>query len=89
MGPGGVLKRSRARYPFVRHAFADGGHAGRLVDWARRKTHITLQIVRRNASRSASRSCPAAGSSRGRSPGSSRTAASRATTSSSPPSPRP
>ena len=45
-----MLKRSRARYPFVRHAFADGGYAGRLIDWARRKTHIALQIVRRNAS---------------------------------------
>ena len=45
-----MLKRSRARYPFVRHAFADGGYAGRLVDWTRRKTHIALQIVRRNAS---------------------------------------
>ena len=45
-----VLKRSRARYPFVRHAFADGRYAGRLLEWARQKTHITLQIVRRNAS---------------------------------------
>ena len=45
-----VLKRSRARYPFATHAFADGGYTGRLVDWARQKTHITLQIIRRNAS---------------------------------------
>ncbi len=45
-----VLKRSRARYPFVTHAFADGGYAGRLIAWAKQKTHITLQIVRRNAS---------------------------------------
>ena len=49
-GAKGVLKRSRARYPFVEHAFADGGYAGRLIDWTRQKTHITLQIVRRNAS---------------------------------------
>ena len=34
----------------MRHAFADGGYAGRLVHWAAQKTHITLQIVRRNAS---------------------------------------
>ena len=27
-GAKGVLRRSRARYPFVEHAFADGGHAG-------------------------------------------------------------
>ena len=45
-----VLKRSRARYPFVRHAVADGGYAGRVVDWAAQKTHITLRILRRNAS---------------------------------------
>ena len=45
-----VLKRSRARYPFVSHAFADGGYAGRLIDWASQKPHITLQIIRRNAS---------------------------------------
>ncbi len=49
-GPKVVLKRARARYPFAEHAFADGGHAGRLVDWARQKTHITLQSVRRNPS---------------------------------------
>ncbi len=49
-GAKGVLKRSRARYPFVEHAFADGGYAGRLIDWTRQKTYITLQIVRRNAS---------------------------------------
>ena len=49
-GARGVLKRSRARYSFVEHAFADGGCAGRLVDWAKQKTHITLQIIRRNAS---------------------------------------
>ena len=49
-GAKGVLKRSRARYPFVEHAFADGGYAGRLIDWTRQRTHITLQIVRRNAS---------------------------------------
>ena len=49
-GARGVLKRSRARYPFVERAFADGGYAGRLVGWAKDKTHIALEIVRRNAS---------------------------------------
>ena len=49
-GAKGVLKRSRARYPFVERAFADGGYAGRLVGWAKDKTHIALEIVRRNAS---------------------------------------
>lgn len=46
-GAKGVLKRSRARFPFVEHVFADGGYAGRLVDWAKDKTHVTLEIVRR------------------------------------------
>ena len=44
-----VLKRSRARYPFVQRAYADGGYAGRLVAWANDKTNIVLEIVRRNA----------------------------------------
>jgi transposase len=48
-GGKGVLKRSRARYPFVQRAYADGGYAGRLVAWAKDKTHIVLEIVRRNA----------------------------------------
>jgi len=42
-----VLKASRARYPFVEHAFADGGYAGRLVHWAQQKTHIVVEIVKR------------------------------------------
>jgi transposase len=42
-----VLKRSRARFPFVETVFADGGYAGRLVKWARDKTHVTPEIVRR------------------------------------------
>ena len=33
----------------VERAYADGGYAGRLVGWARDKTHIALEIVRRNA----------------------------------------
>ena len=37
-----VLKRSRARYPFVQRAYADGGYAGRLVAWAKDKTNIVL-----------------------------------------------
>jgi transposase len=43
-----VLKASRARYPFVEHAFADGGYAGRLVHWASEKAHIVVEIVKRN-----------------------------------------
>ena len=48
-GGKGVLKRSRARFPFVQRAYADGGYAGRLVAWAKTKTHIVLEIIRRNA----------------------------------------
>jgi transposase len=44
-----VLKASRARYPFVEHAFADGGYAGRLVRWARDKANIVVEIVKRDA----------------------------------------
>ena len=46
-GAKGTLKRSRRRFPFVERVFADGGYAGRLIDWARDKTHVTLEIVRR------------------------------------------
>jgi len=46
-GAKGVLKRSRARFPFVEHVFADGGYAGRLVEWAKDRAHIVLEIVRR------------------------------------------
>ncbi len=48
-GGKGVLKRSRARFPFVQRAYADRGYAGRLVAWAKDKTHIVLEIIRRNA----------------------------------------
>ena len=48
-GAKGVLKRSRRRFPFVEHVFADSGYAGKLVDWAKQKTHIDLEIVRRPA----------------------------------------
>ena len=48
-GGKGVLKRSRARYPFVQRAYADGGYAGRLVAWAKDKTNIVLEIIRRPA----------------------------------------
>jgi transposase len=46
-GAKGVLKRSRASFPFVETVFADGGYAGRLVAWAKDKTHVTLEVVRR------------------------------------------
>ncbi|MFT7027417.1 MAG: transposase [Paracoccaceae bacterium] len=41
-----MLKRSRRSFPFVETVFADGAYAGRLVAWAKDKTHFTLEIVR-------------------------------------------
>jgi transposase len=49
-GAKGVLKRSRARFPFVARAYVDGGYAGRLVRWAKERTHIALEVVKRGAS---------------------------------------
>jgi hypothetical protein len=43
----GVLKRSRRSFPFVETVFADGGYAGRIVELARDKTHVSLEIIRR------------------------------------------
>ena len=48
-GAKGVLKRSRARFPFVERAYVDGGYAGRLVGWAKERTHIVLEVVKRSA----------------------------------------
>lgn len=42
-----MLRRSRSRFPFVERVYADGGYAGRLVGWAKTKTHLTLEIVKR------------------------------------------
>jgi transposase len=42
-----VLKASPRRYPFIARLFADAGYAGRLVAWAKKKTHIVLEIVKR------------------------------------------
>lgn len=44
-----VLKRSRALFPFVERAFVDAGYAGRLVDWAKDKAHMVLEVVKRSA----------------------------------------
>ena len=48
-GAKAVLKRSRARFPFVERAYVDGGYAGRLVRWAKDKAHIVLEVVKRSA----------------------------------------
>ncbi len=59
-GAKGLLLRSRRLYPLVERVFApsrrmrafaeratDGGYAGKLVDWAKDKTNLVLEIVRR------------------------------------------
>ena len=48
-GAKGVLRRSRALFPFIEHAYVDGGYAGRLVRWAKTRTHIVLDVVKRSA----------------------------------------
>lgn len=42
-GAEGILQRSRARLPFVKHALADSGHAGKLVTLARDRTSATIE----------------------------------------------
>lgn len=42
-----LLERLRKTYFSVRLLWADGGYAGRLVDWAAEKLQLTLDIVKR------------------------------------------
>lgn len=42
-----VLDRLRFAVPSVALVFADGGYAGRLVEWARRVLRVVLEIVRK------------------------------------------
>ncbi|KAF5999252.1 IS5 family transposase [Streptomyces sp. WAC00263] len=42
-----LLERLRTMYFSIRLVWADGGYAGSLVDWAREKLRLTLQIVKR------------------------------------------
>jgi transposase len=48
-GAKGVLQRSRSRFPFVQLAYVDGGYTGRLMRWAKDRTHIVLEVVKRSA----------------------------------------
>lgn len=48
-GAKGVLKRLRPRFPFVERAYVDGGYTGQLVRWAKDRTHIVLEVVKRSA----------------------------------------
>ncbi|MEU4134460.1 transposase [Streptomyces wuyuanensis] len=42
-----LLERLRRLYFSTRLVWADGGYAGRLVDWAAEKCWLTLEIVKR------------------------------------------
>ncbi len=46
-GTKGLLLRSPRLYPFVERVFADGGYAGKLVNWAKDEANLALEIVRR------------------------------------------
>ena len=43
-----MLPRLRTRFRKVSLMWADGGYTGQLVDWAREKLQLTLQIVKRS-----------------------------------------
>jgi len=43
-----LLSRLAGRFPRLRLIWADGGYAGKLVEWTRHVCHWTLEIVRRN-----------------------------------------
>ena len=83
------LKASRQRFPFVARVFADGGYAGRLVTWAGDKTHVSLEIIRRGARTKGFEVLPRRWVVERTFAWIFKTAASSATTSSSPPSPKP
>jgi len=42
-----LLRASRGLWTFVETVFADGGYAGKLVDWAKQKANLVLSIVKR------------------------------------------
>jgi hypothetical protein len=42
-----LLRASQRTWCFVKTVFADGGYAGKLMDWAKQKTHLALQIIKR------------------------------------------
>lgn len=43
-----TLWYARRRFPRLRHVWADGGYAGKLVDWAKEVLSWTLEIVKRS-----------------------------------------
>ena len=56
-----ALELAHGWYRRLVHVFADGAYAGRLVEWARTKCKITIEVVSRPRISTAFRSCPALG----------------------------
>lgn len=44
-----VVGKAKAVFPTLKHVWADGGYAGKLVGWMRDATGWVLEIVKRNA----------------------------------------
>ena len=42
-----VLEKARGRFPHLKHIWADGGYAGKLIPWVQTTCHWTLEIVKR------------------------------------------
>jgi len=56
-----ALRRARLRMPSLLAVWADGGYAGRVVDWGARRLRLIVLIVRKIQASTASRCCPDAG----------------------------
>jgi putative transposase len=44
-----VLEKTRGRFPRLKLIWADGGYAGKLIDWVQQTCGWVLEIVKRNA----------------------------------------
>lgn len=44
-----VLEKTRGRFPRLKLIWADGGYAGKLIDWVAQTCDWVLEIVKRNA----------------------------------------
>ena len=44
-----VLQKARGRYPRLKLVWADGGYAGKLIDWVQQTCGWVLEIVKRDA----------------------------------------
>jgi hypothetical protein len=55
-----VLARARMGMPSIVQVWADGGYVGKLVDFARQRLQVALEIVKKPKVQHTSRRCPAA-----------------------------